>query len=78
MKKLLYMAMAAALLSFTACDILEFGGGTGTDGNFVEVGQTRLDPESQFVAPTLVSLSDISIDQNNTEETVSFMTRCWC
>ena len=72
MKKLLYMAMAAALLSFTACDILEFGGGSTTNGSFVEVGQTRLDPESQFVAPTLVSLSDISIDQNNTEETVSF------
>ena len=72
MKKAFYMAMAAALLCFSACDIVEFGA-DGNNGKVVANEETRLAPESQFVAPKLVALSDITIDQNTTDETVNFV-----
>ena len=72
MKKAFYMAMAAALLCFSACDIVEFGE-NGNSSKVVANEETRLAPESQFVAPKLVALSDITIDQNTTDETVNFV-----
>ena len=71
MKKAFYMALAAALLCFSSCDIYEFGS-SGNSSKVVANEETRLAPESQFVAPKLVSVSDITIDQNTTNETVAF------
>ena len=73
MKRFIYMALAALTLSVSACDIVEFGeNGGGSNGTATTNEQTRLADPSAFVAPQLVAIGDIAIDQNNTEETVSF------
>ena len=73
MKKAIYMALAAMTLCLSACDIVEFGENGGTsNGSATTNEETRLADPSAFVAPQLVALGDIAIDQNNTEETVSF------
>ncbi|MBR1576263.1 MAG: SusE domain-containing protein [Bacteroidales bacterium] len=73
MKKAIYMALAALTLCLSACDIAEFGEKGGvSNGTATTNEETRLAPESAFVAPELVAIGDIDVNQTNTDETVSF------
>ena len=71
MKKAFYMALAAAMICFSACDIADIGG-PGLSGRPVEVSQTRLADPSQFVAPQLGAVGDIIVDNTNNKESVNF------
>ena len=71
MKKLAYIAMAVATLAFSACDIYEFGGITPSSSTSSS-NKTQLAKESDFIAPVMVQAGDITVDQHNSDENVTF------
>ena len=71
MKKLAYIAMAFATLAFSACDIYEFGGITPSSSTSSS-NKTQLAKESDFIAPVMVQAGDITVDQHNSDENVTF------
>ena len=72
MKRIIYIVLAALTLCVSACDIYEFGEGFASNGTATTNDKTCLPDPSAFVAPQLVAIGDVDINQHNTEETLSF------
>lgn len=66
------MVLAAITLCFSACDIYEFGQGFASNGTVTTNDKTCLSDPSAFVAPQLVPVSDVIVDNTNNNESVTF------